>query len=331
MIRVSVILPFYKAAATIERAVRSIRAQSLQDWELLAWDDGGDDGARAIVAAHAREDARIRIMGGEHLGIVEGLRRACAAAEGSYLLRMDADDVALPERLERQVAFMDQHPEVGLSGARVRIAGPHIGSGRLRYESWINGLFQHPDIERELFVECPVPHPTFCLRREAYEQVGGYLDPGWPEDYDLVMRLWQAGWRLGKTEETLLEWHDVPGRLSMSDPRYAEPAFRTLKRHFLFQTYLKDRPIFHQWGAGEVGKRWLRDWTQPRPFAVIDIHPRKIGRTIHGYRVLAPEQLPPPGATFIVVAVGSPGARDDIRAWLEPRGYRELQDFLFLA
>jgi hypothetical protein len=169
------------------------------------------------------------------------------------------------------------------------------------------------------------------MRRTAYEAVGGYQDHGWPEDYDLVMRLWRAGKRLGKVPEVLLDWHTGNGRLSVTDPRYSEASFRALKRHYLFETYLKGRPIFHQWWAGEVGKRWLREWTGPKPFVVIDIHPRKIGRKIHGYRVISPEQLPPPGTTFVVIAVGTPGARDEIRDWLHLHGFRELKDYLFLA
>lgn len=328
---VSVILPFHNASETLERAVHSIRQQSFGDWGLIAFDDGSTDGSREIVEGCAPEDTRIHVVPSEHVGIVEALRRACAISKGKYVLRMDADDIAMPDRIKKQAALMESHPDVALCGTRVTIVGTTVGSGTRRYEAWINGLVRHEDIVRELFVECPLPHPTFCIRRDAYERVGGYQDHGWPEDYDLVMRFWQAGMRLGKVPEPLLEWHHSACRLSMTDPRYSEAAFRALKRHYLFETYLRDRPVFHQWGAGEVGKRWLRDWSTPRPFAVVDIHPRKIGRKIHGYRVIAPEQLAPPCATFIVIAVGSPGARDEIRGRLDPCGYHELRDYIFIA
>ena len=117
----------------------------------------------------------------------------------------------------------------------------------------------------------------------------------------------------------------------MNDPRYAPEQFRALKRHYLGETYLKERTEFYQWGAGEVGKQWLREWGRRAPKAVVDINPRKIGRTIHGTRVIIPGELPAPGAGFTVVAVGAPGARDEIRAWFAERGYTELCDYLFLA
>jgi glycosyltransferase involved in cell wall biosynthesis len=329
--RISIVMPCHNAADTVERAIESIRAQTLHDWELLLFDDGSSDGAGEILQHWTRRDDRLRTITSEHVGIVEALRLACAEARAPYLARMDADDVAYPQRLEKQWTYLEARPGMACCGTRVRIVGEDIGSGRRRYEGWINSLVTPESIERELFVECPLAHPTFLFRRAAYDAVGGYKDCGGPEDYDLLLRFWQGGYALGKVDETLFEWCDTPGRLSMSDVRYSDAAFRALKRRYLFETYLKDRYVFHQWGAGEVGKRWLKEWGERRPISVADIHPRKLGRRIHGYRVISPEELPTPGATFLLVMVGARGARDDIRAWLEPRGYRELRDYLFLA
>lgn len=328
---VSVILPFFNAENTLRPAIKSVQRQRFQDWELIAFDDGSEDESLQVAEALAHKDPRIRVASAAHRGIVPALRDACAAAKGRFLARMDADDVAHPDRLRLQMAAMEAEPAAAVCGARVRIVGEAIGLGRRRYETWINRLVRHEDMVRELFVECPLPHPTFFMRRDAYEEAGGYRDQDWPEDYDLIMRFWMAGRRLIKTPEILLDWHDRPMRLSMSSPRYAETAFRALKRHFLFETYLKEDMRFCQWGAGEVGKRWLRDWGPRRPELVVDVHPRKIGRKIHGFPIVPPEALPPPGDTFILVAVGARGARDEIRNYLNTRGYKELEDYLFLS
>lgn len=328
---VSVILPFYNAAATLPAAIASIQQQSFQDWELIAFDDGSADPSLRIAETSAATDTRIRALSAPHRGIVAALQDACAAARGHYLARMDADDIAHPERLAKQLAAMEAEPNAAVCGARVRITGASIGSGTRRYEAWINRLVQAEDIARELFVECPLPHPSFFMRRAAYESAGGYHGEAWPEDYDLILRFWQSGYRIIKTPETLLEWRAHPERLSLNSPRYTETAFRTLKRHFLFKTYLQGNRPFCQWGAGEVGKRWLREWTAQRPGLVVDVHPRKIGRNIHGFAITAPESLAPPGAAFILIAVGARGARVEIREYLNARGYRELKDYLFLA
>jgi len=329
--RVSVILPCFNAAATVRRAIESITAQTFQQWELIAFNDGSTDATGEILHELSAIDRRIRVIKSSHVGIVEALTAACTQATGTYLARMDADDVSRATRLARQVELMDNVNNLALCGTCVRMVGPAIGYGRRRYERWINRLISHDDIVRELFVECPIPHPTFMLRRETFERIGGYQDHGWAEDYDLCMRLFRAGARFAKVSEPLLDWTESATRHSMTSERYSPQQFRRLKRHYLFKSFLRERPTFHQWGAGEVGKLWLREWEGRQPTAVVDINPNKIGHAIHKTPVIAPDELPPPGDTFTVIAVGAPNARQEIRQWLLPRGYRECVDFIFLA
>lgn len=152
-------------------------------------DDGSDDNSTEIAACFAVADTRFTLLRRPHRGIVAALRDAAHEAHAPYLARMDADDISLPDRLERQWELMQEHPGVGLCGCRVRITGPGIGSGLRRYEEWINSLISSEDHEREMLVECPIPHPAFFLRREDYIEAGGYRDGPWPEDYDLLLRL----------------------------------------------------------------------------------------------------------------------------------------------
>jgi glycosyltransferase involved in cell wall biosynthesis len=331
------VLPARNAEETIGESLDSIQRQTFPDWELILVDDGSMDATGAIGMKHAEDDARIRVVSQDPGGIVSALQKGCSAAQTPLLARMDADDRALPRRLELQVALMDAQPDVDCCGCLVRMRGA-IASGRRRYERWINRLQAHEDIAREIFVECPIAHPTFVMRREAFESAGGYRDHGWAEDHDLLMRFYERSRRLGgrggrfaKVPEILLEWRERPDRLSREDPRYSPEQFRKLKRHYLRQLDLpKGRPLY-QWGAGEVGKRWLREWDMHAPEAVVDINPRKVGRRIHDFEVIVPEALPPAGDCFVAVAVGAPGARDAIREWLVPRGYAETDDFVFLA
>lgn len=329
---VSVILPCYNASSTLEACLNSLRAQEFEDYEVVLFDDGSTDDSTNIARMYSEQDVRVRVFSHDHVGIVETLRAACRVAKGPLFARMDSDDIAHPQRLSRQVDYMKAHPEVALCGTQVEIFGEGLGTGIRRYESWINSLITAEDMTRDLFVECPIPHPTFMIARGAYEDVGGYGGSEWAEDYDFVMRLHCAGYGLGKVAEPLLRWRHATGRLSMNDPRYEAKAFRNLRRHYLDKTYLKNGREFFQWGAGDVGKRWLREWpADRRPTAVVDIDPRKIGENIHGVRVIAADELPPPGDTITLVAVGAPGARTEIRAWFAEHGYVELRDFTFIA
>ncbi len=328
---ISVVVPCFNASETLSFSIESILRQSYADLEVVWLDDGSTDGSAAIIESYAGRDARVRLIRSEHVGIVEALRRGCAAAGGRFIARMDADDVAHPERLFEQVSYLERNPDVGLCGTQVRTIGEGIGSGRERYETWVNALLTHEDMTRELFVECPIAHPTLMIRREVFDAVGGYEDRGWAEDYDLLMRCHCAGLRMGKVARSLLDWRNGAGRLSVRDERYSLSKFRALKRHYLHKTFLKEHPAFFQWGAGEVGKSWLAEWAGLSPEAVVDVNPRKIGKVIHGVPVIAAEELPRPGEGFTVVAVGAPGAREDIRGWFDARGYAETCDYLFLA
>ena len=110
--RVSVLLPLYNGEAYIREAVESVLAQTRRDFELLILDDGSRDGSLAIVQEIARRDPRVRLISRENRGLTETLNELLAAARGEFVARMDADDVCLPDRFERQVAFLDAHPEV---------------------------------------------------------------------------------------------------------------------------------------------------------------------------------------------------------------------------
>lgn len=324
-------MPVYNAAGTVETAIRSILRQTVHDFELIIYDDGSTDDSVACARAAAAGDKRVHIEAGPHVGIVEALQRGCALANGDYLARMDADDDMEPVRFERQLAYMASDPEIAICGTSVRMVGAHVGPGRRRYERWINRLTTHHAIMNELFVECPIPHPTFMMRRKVFETIGGYQERGWAEDYDCCMRAALAGYRFVKAPERLVHWRESPMRLSMNDERYSPSRFRALKRHYLFQIHPLAGRRLVQWGAGSVGKPWLREWNDPRPTAVVDINPRKIGEMIHRVPVVTPEELPAPEQGFIVVAVGTEGARDEIRSWMLPRGYQERKDFIFVA
>src|ERR1051326_2718013 len=104
---ISIVLPARNAAATLPIALESIRCQTIADWELLAVDDGSVDETRLILQSAARADARIRVLSQGSLGIAEALQRGCATARGEIIARVDADDWMAPERLERQLQFLE--------------------------------------------------------------------------------------------------------------------------------------------------------------------------------------------------------------------------------
>jgi GT2 family glycosyltransferase len=352
----SVLLPVRDGARHLHEAISSLEAQTLEDFEVIAVDDGSTDETPDVLAAWAARDARVRVHTQPASGIVAALEHARASAQAPYLARMDADDVSEPTRLARQLALMEADATLVACGSGVTyFPEEEVREGTLRYQAWINAAVTPDELTREIFVECPLAHPTFFLRTGAVEAVGGYRDAGWPEDYDLLLRLWAAGGRLGKVPEPLLRWREGPDRLSRTDPRYTPEAFLACKVHHLRRTLLRGRVGVVVWGAGPVGKAAARALmatpaagaagATPRAtpstplLAFVDLDPRKIGQEIHGAPVLDTEQGlevglrsgPGGGRVLHLAAVGQPGARERIRATLEGGGLRELEDFVAIA
>lgn len=370
MRRVSILMPCRDAARYLHTAIASIRAQTFPDFEVVAVDDGSIDATSRMLREWAGRDDRVRVIQGHGRGLVAALASGVAAAGAPLVARMDADDAADPERIERQVALMDADPRLAACGTGIAYFPPdRVQAGARRYEAWINGLVTHQDIARDIFVECPIPHPTLMIRRHVLSAVGGYREMGWPEDYDLVLRLWAAGYRMAKLPDVLLHWRESPDRASRVDPRYDDDEFRRIKIYFLQRTLLAGgRPAIVA-GAGPIGKAFARDlkFAGTRIAAFLDLAPTKVGQEIHGAPVLAYDELPgflreyrdpalflaaiagsrPPaggGVTaepelatdprnrpVVLAAVGQEGARGEIRATLRRQGLVELEDFVAVA
>jgi len=332
--RVSVLLPCRDAARWLDTCLDSLVAQTQPGVEILAVDDGSTDGTRGRLRARARRDPRLCVLETGGAGLVAALRLGAGAAAAPFLARMDADDVAHPERLARQVGFLGARPDVAACGTGVALFPPSaVGYGYRRYERWLNGLRSPEDLARDLFVECPVAHPALMIRRPVFDTLGGYRDKGWPEDYDLMLRLHAAGGRAANLPEVLVRWRVRPDRHSLRSARYAPAAFRRCKVHYLRAAFLPEgRPVV-VWGAGKVGKPLARELIrQGTPVAAfVDLDPRKVGQEIHGAPVLAPADVQARPDDYVLAAVGSPGARDEIRAALGGFGRRELEDFRVCA
>ena len=344
---VSVLLPCYNAERFLAASLESLFAQTYSDFEIVAIDDGSEDGTPYLLEEAARQDRRVWVARQPHQGIAAALRAGTELARGSLIARMDADDLSHRDRLMLQVRFLRENPDTDVVGSCIRMfPREKLREGLLRYENWVNGVLGHEEILRDLFIESPLPHPSVVMRREALDQVSGYRDVGWPEDYDLWMRMARQGCHFAKVPEVLLEWRDWPGRASRVDERFRAENFHALKEHYLLETHLAGRCSFGIWGAGPIGKRWARALNkrgrQVRYF--IDLDPRKIGKKIHGALVVSPADLERLRDTFVLVAVGAlsrhrtettedrwTAARDEIREQLEDAGFEERRDFICIA
>lgn len=327
-------MPCFNAGATVDEAMVSILEQTHGDFELIAIDDGSTDDTRTRLEAWASRDPRVRVLAGAHAGLIEALNRGLAESRGPYVARMDADDRSHPERLAAQVEFLKARPDLAVAGSMVEgFPAEAVREGFRIYIDWLNGLCEPETIAREIFIESPLAHPSVLMRREWLEKVGGYQDHGWPEDYDLWLRLYLAGARFAKVPRVLLEWREHPGRATRTDSRYSVENFLRVKARYLMQGPLVDRGAVFVWGAGQMGRRLSKHLVRDgAPLAAfIDIDSRKIGRIRRGVPVLPPDGLSEAwrkaDRPVLLAAVGSRGARALIRHQLETLGLIEGVDW----
>jgi glycosyltransferase involved in cell wall biosynthesis len=328
--RISILLPVRNEERLLPAALLSLERQSLADWELVAVNDGSTDATGSLLDTAAARDPRLRILHSPAAGLVAALNTGLAACRAPLVARMDGDDICHPQRLERQAAFLDIHPEVALVASRVRhIPRRGLSDGMRAYEQWQNALLRHDDILRDLYVEAPFTHPSVIFRRTVVMAVGGYRDCGWPEDYDLWLRLAQSGARFARLPEVLFFWRDRPRRMTRTAPAYTLEAFRACKAHHLRRTFLADTSEVTLWGAGSEGKSWRRallaEGVTVRRW--IEVDPRKLGQVIHGAPVAGIGDLAG-GDGKTLVTIGARGARAQVREFARHAGLREGEDFL---
>ena len=201
MVALSVLLPVRDGEATLDAAISSIRQQSFRDFELLVLDDGSRDASPDIATRHAAEDPRVRLLANPASGIVAALNFGIESAQAPLVARMDADDIALPERFERQLARLAAEPELLVLGtATIRI------DAQGRRLSVATPPVDPAELARVLERVNAIAHPTVVMRKAALQAVGGYRRAYLrAEDYDLWLRLAERG-KLSNLAEPLLEY-----------------------------------------------------------------------------------------------------------------------------
>jgi glycosyltransferase involved in cell wall biosynthesis len=203
-VTVSVVMPVRDGERFVAEAIESILRQKVADLELIVVDDGSADRTPRLLADFVAADARVRVHTQPPRGLAAALNEGCQLAVGPYLARMDADDVALPDRLERQVAYLDRSPDVALLGGGIVLvdeAGVEIDreSGRP---------------SPQLLLRNDLVHATVVMRIEAFRELGGYrLDQA--EDYDLWLRL-EERHGVSALAEPVLRYRLHPGQFSVA-------------------------------------------------------------------------------------------------------------------
>lgn len=222
--KASVILPVYNAGHYLASAIESVLQQTFTDFELLLLNDGSTDGSLEVMQRYAAQDARCRVITRENKGLVHTLNEGVELARTEMLFRMDADDLCLPTRFAKQMAYLEAHPECVAVGSRVMLIDPG-GDPLCPFVD----TFDHAVIDAAHMQGrggAVVVHPAVAMRRHAVLAVGGYRSAfKHAEDLDLFLRMAEYG-QLANLPEVLFMYRQHPGSIGYKHRREQVQAVR---------------------------------------------------------------------------------------------------------
>lgn len=287
-----------------------------------------------MLESAARLDTRFKVVTSDApLGLPKALNLLCERLHTPFFARMDGDDVAAPERLERQLAAALENPRIDLFGSLVSPLGDST-PGWLEYLQWLNSVQTEDEIAANAYTDNVLPHPTWFGPSATLKNAGGYREGDFPEDYDLFLRLRLSGARFAKVSQPLLAWRDHPQRLTRTNPRYGADATLKMKAAHLAEE-LSANPLWRGrmiWirGAGKTGRvlaaELLRRGVTPGGFS----DPLKAGSTVMGLPVATPQSVEHSG-NLTLLAARPRHLRKALCAELEGKGLKLGEDYLVMT
>ncbi len=198
--KISVVMSVYNGGAFLKESIESILNQSFKDFEFLIVNDYSSDSSEEIMKRYLEVDRRIKLIRNNgNQGLARSLNRALKLAQGEYIARMDADDVALTERLELQKQYLEQNQDIDLVGSKViYIDDKNKNRGE-------NSVYTDPEfISKVVKYDTVVYHPTFFFRKRILEVLHGYRELPYVQDYDFIIRLHKKGFKVSNVDKVLL-------------------------------------------------------------------------------------------------------------------------------
>src|SRR5207247_10391545 len=225
---VSVVMPVYNSAHVVADAVESMLHQTFGDFEFIIVDDGSTGSTEEILREYAALDGRIKLYNQGNCGLIASLNRYCRVAHGKYIARMDADDISLPARLEKQFRYLEAHSEVGVLGTWIQ----DVDSHRHPIIEW--PVPADPAVVRWfLFFGNCIAHPSVMMRRDLLERLGYYSPEAlYVEDYDLWIRAAELT-GVANIPEVLVEYRVTENSVSGRNVAKQEENANRLKRELI--------------------------------------------------------------------------------------------------
>ena len=251
MSTISIITPFKNAAPYLRDCIDSICRQTHDNWQLIAIDDNSEDHSVEILKSY--KDPRIEIYTNKGKGILSALQTAQEYIKGSYVTRMDADDIMPDKKLKVLLDILNINTLGTVSTGLVKyFSSEPISEGYLSYESWLNATSKNELFYQRIYRECVVASPNWLMHRLDFDTIGGFGQLSYPEDYDMVFKWREAGFTIKSTDSITHHWREHPQRTSRNSDTYQQDSFFRLKTPYFIEEF-KNRRI-QLIGAKKKGK-----------------------------------------------------------------------------
>lgn len=316
----SIIMPFRNAGKWLCETIESILNQDFIAWELIAVDDFSTDDGAGLIKELAQTDSRIVYRKNIERGIIPALRHGLNSARGTYITRMDADDLMPQGRLSLFVSTIQKLPRRYIVTGKVQyFSNKEVSEGYRTYEKWLNTRIDLADHFDHVYRECVIASPNWMVRKEDLIEDHIFEEMQYPEDYSMVLQWKSKAYQVKGLAETSLLWREHPERTSRNSIIYQQQSFFKLKISHFFSHELNERDQLSILGAGVKGKLIAGEVQKHGlKFSWHDQNYARYKAGIYETEIQAPEQLK---GDKLLIAI-YPKNQKSLVNFLEQKGFR---------
>lgn len=330
---VSVLVPFKDTEDFIADCLDSIIKQTYTHWELIIVDDHSTDTSYDIVKSFANKDPRITLLKNTGTGIIDALQLAFDHSKGSFITRMDSDDLMTENKLEVLTTHLQTYGKQHVAIGQVAyFSASGISNGYKKYETWLNHLTKKGSNYSEIYKECVIPSPCWMLHRSDLIACDAFNPNRYPEDYDLTFRFYKQQFKCIPCDHVLHHWRDYSYRTSRTHEHYAQNHFLDIKLHYFIELDFKPEKTLVVWGAGNKGKTLAKYLLKKDiAFEWICDNPNKINKDIYG-KILKPFQfLETINNSQSIITVANAFEQQTISEYMHQLNCKPIEDYIFFC
>ena len=305
---VSIIIPYKNPLPYFEDCLKSIVNQSHKKLQIILVNDHSTDDSEKLAFKYSIEDSRIKLVNNVGKGIVDALNTGSEIAKGKYITRMDADDIMSENKIEilRSLLEKKKTKHIAVGNVKYFASKKPMGNGYLKYANWLNELTSNKKNFKEIYKECTIPSCSWMMHRSDFENIKGFKNLNYPEDYDFLFRVYYNQIKLTTTKEIIHLWRDHPKRTSRNSKDYLFENFIPLKIKYLIENELKSKDELVLWGSGKKGKLVAKKLIENNcSFTWISNNSKKIGVEIYQQKIQSTSLLKIEKKKLVICSISS--------------------------